>query len=137
MAAAVSSSTSVAEVERAGEEAPDAEVSFARDPRRASHRCMKPFAPTSVSRLRRHTLMPAGFLASGSRLRVEDGVGLIDRLMMERFPAEIDAMRRASLLADERLHLLSRSRAAPAARNTRSSPKSKRCYAGVARPTTS
>ena len=91
---------SVAEAERAGEEAPGAEISFARDLSQGVAPLLEPFANQRLAAAPPH-LMPAGFLASGSRLRVEDGVRLIDRLMMEKFPAEIDAMRRASALADE------------------------------------
>jgi Xaa-Pro aminopeptidase len=91
---------SIAEVERAGEEAAGAEISFARDLSHGVAPLLEPFANQRLAAAPPH-LMPAGFLASGSRLRVEDGVGLLDRLMMEKFPAEIDAMRRAAALADE------------------------------------
>jgi len=91
---------SVAEAERAGEEAKGAEISFARDLSQGVAPLLEPFANQKLAAAPPH-LMPAGFIASGSRLRVEDGVGLIDRLMMEKLPAEIDAMRRAAALADE------------------------------------
>lgn len=46
-------------------------------------------------------LMPSWLTSKERRLRLDDGTALIDRLMMEKMPAEIDAMRRAAVLADE------------------------------------
>jgi Xaa-Pro aminopeptidase len=46
-------------------------------------------------------LMPSWLTAKERKFRLDDGTALIDRLMMEKFPAEIDAMRRAAVLADE------------------------------------
>jgi Xaa-Pro aminopeptidase len=75
-------------------------VSYARDLSQAVAPVLEPFANQRLAAAPPH-LMPAGFLKHGDRLRVEDGVALLDRLMMEKFPAEIDAMRRAAVLADE------------------------------------
>ncbi len=46
-------------------------------------------------------LMPAWLTAKERPFRLDDGTALIDRLMMEKMPAEIDAMRRAATLADD------------------------------------
>jgi Xaa-Pro aminopeptidase len=46
-------------------------------------------------------LMPSWLTSKDRKFRLDDGTALIDRLMMEKFPAEIDAMRRAATLADE------------------------------------
>src|ERR1044071_502259 len=46
-------------------------------------------------------LMPSWLTAKERRFRLDDGTGLVDRLMMEKMPSEIDAMRRAAVLADE------------------------------------
>jgi Xaa-Pro aminopeptidase len=46
-------------------------------------------------------LLPAWLTASERKFRLDDGTALLDRLMMEKMPAEIDAMRRAAGLADE------------------------------------
>jgi Xaa-Pro aminopeptidase len=46
-------------------------------------------------------LMPAWLTSRERKFRLDDGTALIDRLMMEKMPAEIDAMRRAAQLADE------------------------------------
>ncbi|HWM49684.1 MAG TPA: Xaa-Pro peptidase family protein [Xanthobacteraceae bacterium] len=46
-------------------------------------------------------LMPSWLTSKERRFRLDDGTTLIDRLMMEKMPAEIDAMRRAAVLADE------------------------------------
>jgi Xaa-Pro aminopeptidase len=46
-------------------------------------------------------LMPSWLTAKERRFRLDDGTALIDRLMMEKMPSEIEAMRRASALADE------------------------------------
>jgi Xaa-Pro dipeptidase len=45
-------------------------------------------------------LMPSWLTAKERRFRLDDGTALIDRLMMEKMPSEIDAMRRAAALAD-------------------------------------
>lgn len=91
---------SVTEAERALEEARGLAVSFARDLSAAVAPMLEPFANQRLAAAPPH-LMPQGFLAHGARLRIEDGVGLLDRLMMEKMPAEIEAMRRAAALADE------------------------------------
>jgi Xaa-Pro dipeptidase len=91
---------SVTEAERAHEEAADAQVVFARDLAQGAAPMLEPIANRRVAAAPPH-LLPAGFLAPERRLRIEDGVALLDRLMMEKLPGEIDAMRRASQLADE------------------------------------
>lgn len=45
-------------------------------------------------------ILPFGLAATTRELRIDDGTGLIDRLLMEKSPAEIDAIRRAAELAD-------------------------------------
>ena len=47
------------------------------------------------------TLLPAWLTASERSFRLEDGTGLLDRLLMEKAPNEIAVMRRAVALADE------------------------------------
>ncbi|MGA7613003.1 MAG: Xaa-Pro peptidase family protein [Xanthobacteraceae bacterium] len=46
-------------------------------------------------------LLPAWLTASERSFRLEDGTGLLDRLLMEKAPNEIAVMRRAVALADE------------------------------------
>ena len=54
--------------------------------------------PGSVAAPR--ALLPAWLTASERSFRLEDGTGLLDRLLMEKAPNEIAVMRRAVALAD-------------------------------------
>jgi Xaa-Pro aminopeptidase len=91
---------SITETERAHEEAASVEVTFARELAQAAIPLLEPFANQRLAAAPPH-LMPAWLSARTSRLRIEDGGALLDRLMMEKMPGEIDAMRRAAALADE------------------------------------
>ena len=67
-------------------------------------------------------LMPAWLTAKERRFRLEDGTAILDRLMMEKMPREIDAMRRAAKLADEGYALFRGKRRGRGASNMRSWP---------------
>ncbi len=93
---------SAADAERALGEARDCKVIFARDLAKAASKGIGAIANQKVAVLPAH-LMPA-WLATAApehRLRLEDAGPLIDRLLMLKMPAEIDAIRRASVLADD------------------------------------
>ncbi len=73
------------------------------------------------SRRRCDRFLPA-CLADGERsFTIEDGTALIDKLLMYKLPAELDAIRRAARLADDDAGNSSR-RSRRAAGNTRSWP---------------
>lgn len=91
---------SLAEAERAQEEAASVDVTFSRELSRGVIATLEPFANQRLAAAPPH-LMPGWLSAKATHLRIEDGSSLIDRLMMEKFPAEIEAMRRAAALADE------------------------------------
>jgi Xaa-Pro aminopeptidase len=91
---------SVAEAERAGGETANVEVSFVRDVGRAAGERLDKISNQKLAAVQRSLLPP--FLTSGERkFRLEDGARLLDKLLMEKMPAEIAAIRRAVKLADE------------------------------------
>jgi Xaa-Pro aminopeptidase len=91
---------SVTEAERAGGETANVEVSFVRDVGRAVGEQLDKISNQKLAAVQRPLLPP--FLTSGERkFRLDDGATLIDRLLMEKMPAEIAAIRRAVALADE------------------------------------
>ena len=95
---------SAADAERAEVEASDCDVIFARDLPRVAGAEIDAIANQKVAVLPRH-LAPAWLAGPHStlaaRTRLDDAGTLIDRLLMIKLPAEIDAIRRASALADE------------------------------------
>jgi Xaa-Pro dipeptidase len=93
---------SAADAERASEEARDCEVIFARDLAKSASTGISALANQRVAVLPAH-LMPSWLATSAPehRLRLEDAGPLIDRLLMLKMPAEIDAIRRAAAIADE------------------------------------
>lgn len=91
---------SVIEAERAGGETSNVEVSFVRDVGHAAGEQLDKISNQKLAAVQRALLPP--FLTSGERkFRLDDGASLIDRLLMEKMPAEIAAIRRAVKLADE------------------------------------
>ena len=82
-------------------------------------------------------LLPAWLTAGERSFKLEDGAPLLDRLLMEKMPSEIAAMRRATVLADEG-YAFFREAARPGRKQyRRSSPTSRRFCARKARPTIS
>jgi len=90
---------SVAEAERAGGET-GVEVAFARHLAQAVGDALGPISNRRIVAAP-PALMPSWLTAKERQFRLDDGTALIDRLMMEKLPAEINAMRRAAALADE------------------------------------
>jgi Xaa-Pro dipeptidase len=90
---------SAAEAERAGGET-RATVRLVRNLAEAVGEGLEPISNQHIAAAP-PALMPSWLTAKERRFRLDDGTALIDRLMMEKFPAEIDAMRRAAKLADE------------------------------------
>jgi len=91
---------SVTEAERAGGETANVEVSFVRDLGHAAGEQLDKISNQKLAAVQRSLLPP--FLTAGERkFRLDDGASLIDRLLMEKMPAEIAAIRRAIALADE------------------------------------
>src|SRR5215468_676243 len=91
---------SAVEAERAAAEAPGVEVVFAPDIARA--------VGARLDRVANHRLAAAPrrfvprWLADAERsFALEDGTALVDKLLMHKLPAEIDAIRRAAQIADE------------------------------------
>jgi Xaa-Pro aminopeptidase len=93
---------SAADWERASAEARGTEVLFARDMAKAVLVGIEGLSNQRVALVPQH-LVPA-WLARAvpeRHLRLEDGATMIDRLLMDKLPAEIDAIRRAARVADE------------------------------------
>ena len=91
---------SVTEAERAGGETSNIEISYVRDVGRAAGDQLDRISNQKLAAVQRG-LLPS-FLTSGDRkFRLDDGANLIDRLLMEKMPGEIAAIRRAVALADE------------------------------------
>lgn len=91
---------SVVEAERASGETANVEVSFVRDVGRAAGEQLDKISNQKLAAVQRALLPP--FLTNGERkFRLNDGASLIDKLLMEKMPAEIAAIRRAVKLADE------------------------------------
>jgi Xaa-Pro aminopeptidase len=91
---------SAVEAERAESEVPDAKVVLAGDIARA--------VGARLDRVANHRLAAAPrrflprWLADTERsFAIEDGTALVDRLLMHKLPAEIDAIRRAAKIADD------------------------------------
>ncbi len=93
---------SAADWERAQGEASGCDVRFARDMAKAVLAEVEGMSNQRVALLPQH-LVPT-WLARAQperHLRLEDGGALIDRLLMEKLPVEIDAIRRSAAIADE------------------------------------
>ncbi len=91
---------SVTEAERASGETSNIEISYVRDVGRAASDQLERISNQKLAAVQRG-LLPS-FLTSGERnFRLDDGASLIDRLLMEKMPGEIAAIRRAVALADE------------------------------------
>ena len=91
---------SAVEAERAAAEVPGVTVAFARDIARA--------VGARLDRVANHRLAAAPrrfvpkWLADGDRsFTLDDGTALVDRLLMHKLPAEIDAIRAAAQIADD------------------------------------
>lgn len=91
---------SAAEAERASGEAASVETRLVRDVAQAVGNALETVANQRLAAAPPH-LMPGWLAAKERRFRLEDGTAIIERLMMEKMPREIDAMRRAAVLADE------------------------------------
>ena len=91
---------SAVEAERARVEAPGVETLLARELAQAVGASLETVANQRLAAAPRH-LLPVWLTAGERRFRLEDGAALLDRLLMEKMPREIDAMRRAAALADE------------------------------------
>jgi len=91
---------SAVEAERAGGEAVGVETKLVRDLALAVGSTLETIANQRLAAAPPH-LIPGWLTAKERRFRLEDGTAIIDRLMMEKMPRELDAMRRAAALADE------------------------------------
>jgi Xaa-Pro aminopeptidase len=91
---------SAAEAERALGEAQGVETKLVRDLAQSVGGALETIANQRLAAAPPH-LMPAWLTAKERRFRLDDGTAILDRLMMEKMPCEIDAMRRAAKLADE------------------------------------
>jgi Xaa-Pro dipeptidase len=91
---------SAAEVERAQVEAGGVDTRLVRNLALAVGRELEAVSNQRLVAAPR-TLLPAWLTASERSFRLEDGTGLLDRLLMEKAPNEITVMRRAVALADE------------------------------------
>jgi Xaa-Pro dipeptidase len=93
---------SMADWERAGEEARDTEVLFARDMAKAALAGVEGLTNQRIALVPQH-LVPHWLARAVTErnLRLDDGAALIDRLLMDKLPAEIDAIRRAAAVADQ------------------------------------
>lgn len=91
---------SAVEVERAGAEAPGVNVVFAPDIARAVGARLDRVAHHRLAAAPRRS-MPR-WLADASRsFSLDDGTALLDKLLMHKLPAEIDAIRQAAKIADD------------------------------------
>lgn len=90
----------MAEAERAGGEATGVKTTFARNLGRAVADALETVANQRLMAAPR-ALLPAWLTAGERSFKLEDGAPLLDRLLMEKMPSEIAAMRRATALADE------------------------------------
>jgi len=90
----------MAEAERAGGEAAGVETVFARNLGRAVADALETVSNQRLMAAPR-ALLPAWLTAGERSFKLEDGAPLLDRLLMEKMPSEIAAMRRATALADE------------------------------------
>lgn len=93
---------SAAETERAEAEAHATDVVLARDFTHAARGALGAVANQKVAVLPAH-LVPhwLGAAADEHRLHLADAGSLVERLLLKKLPAEIDAIRRAAHLADE------------------------------------
>jgi Xaa-Pro dipeptidase len=91
---------SAVEAERAEAETSGIEIRLAPDIGRAVASRLDRIANHRIAAAPKR-LLPA-FLADPSRgFKVEDGTALLDRLLMQKLPSELDALRRAAKLADD------------------------------------
>ncbi|MGE0626891.1 MAG: M24 family metallopeptidase [Hyphomicrobiaceae bacterium] len=90
---------SAADAERAAGETQGCEIRFTRDPAQVAGAEIRSLSNARVAVLPSH-LKPAWLEDAELRLDLQDAGQLIERLFMEKMPAEIDAIRRAVRLAD-------------------------------------
>ncbi len=88
------------EAERAEGETVDVDVRLVRDVSRAVGEQCDPISNHKLAMAPRH-LVPAWLTEKDRRFRLDDGTVMVDRLMMNKMPAELAAFRRAAVLADE------------------------------------
>jgi len=91
---------SAVEVERAEAETAGLDVRLARDVARAAGGELSRAANSRIAGAPRGFL-PRWLTEGDHPFKIEDGTALVDRLLMHKLPAEIDAIRRAARLADE------------------------------------
>lgn len=88
------------EAERASGETQGVEVRYVRDVARASSEQFEKFSNQRIVATP-HALMPSWLTSPERKFRIEDGATLIDKMLMEKMPAEIATIRRAIKLADD------------------------------------
>jgi Xaa-Pro aminopeptidase len=91
---------SAIEAERAEAEVPDLKVAFARDIARAVGARLDRVANHRLAAAPRR-FVPKWLAAHDRSFALEDGTALVDRLLMHKLPAEIEAIRQAARIADE------------------------------------
>jgi Xaa-Pro dipeptidase len=91
---------SAVEVERAEVEVPDVKVAFASDIARAVGARLDRVANHRLGAAPRRFL-PRWLADTERSFALENGTALLDRLLMHKLPAEIDAIRRAAQIADD------------------------------------
>ncbi len=91
---------SAADVERAEVEAPGVAVRLAGDIARAVGARLDRVANHRLAAAPRRFL-PAWLADAARSFTIDDGTALLDRLLMHKLPAEIDAIRRAAKIADD------------------------------------
>jgi Xaa-Pro aminopeptidase len=91
---------SAVEAERAEAEVPGIKVAFARDIARAVGARLDRVANHRLAAAPRR-FVPKWLAHSERSFALEDGTGLLDKLLMHKLPAEIDAIRAAAKIADE------------------------------------
>ncbi len=91
---------SAVEAERAEAEAPGVEIVLARDIARAVGARLDRVANHRIAAAPRR-FMPQWLADADRRFSLEDGTALVDTLLMHKLPAEVDAIRRAAMIADD------------------------------------
>jgi Xaa-Pro dipeptidase len=91
---------SAADAERAETETPGVAVTFAPDIVRTVGARLDRIANRRLAAAPRKSL-PKWLADAGRNFKIEDATALLDRLLMHKLPAEIEAIRRAARLADD------------------------------------
>src|ERR1700758_3396439 len=91
---------SAVEAERAEAEAPGVKIVLARDIARAVGARLDRVANHRIAAAPRR-FMPHWLADADRRFSLEDGTALVDTLLMHKLPAEVDAIRRAAMIADD------------------------------------